>query len=77
LLLSAHRHGAQEMQDQHCAACTLVRHSPVVSSVTIAAVAPGVCYRLIEPGPRLPVTHLHQSPQAGRAPPSPALGIEA
>jgi hypothetical protein len=77
MLLSAHRHGAQELQDQHCAACTLVRHSPIISTVTIAAVAPDVAKPATEYGPILPVTRLRQSPQAGRAPPAPPLGIEA
>jgi hypothetical protein len=77
LVLSAHRHGAQELQDQNCAACILVRHSPVLAAVTIAAVAPDVAKPAVECGPILPVTGLRQSPQAGRAPPARPPGIAA
>jgi hypothetical protein len=77
LLASAHRHAAQEMQDQHCAACVLVRHSPAVSTIAITTVTPAVCDRLAEPAPRLPDAERQQSPEAGRAPPSPASGLEA
>ena len=77
MLLSAHRHGVRELQDQHCAACTLVRHSPIISTVTIAAVAPEVARPATEFGPVLPVTRIQQRPHAGRAPPAPPLGIEA
>jgi len=77
LLVSAHRHAAQELQDQHCAACVLVRHSPAASTVVIATVTPDICDRVVEPEPHLPSARRHQSPQAGRAPPSHALGFEA
>ena len=77
LLASAHRHAAQEMQDQHCAACVLVRHSPAVSTIAITTVTPDVRDRLVEPEPRLPESRRHQSPAAGRAPPSHAIGLEA
>jgi len=77
LLASAHRHATQETQDQRCAACVLVRHSPAVSTIAITTVTPVVCDRLAEPEPRIPDTHRQQSPEAGRAPPSHAIGLEA
>jgi len=77
LVLSAHRHGSQEMQGQQCTACTLVRHSPVISSVGVATLAPDVCNRVAERKPSLPLTPRRPSPRAGRAPPSFVLGLEA
>jgi hypothetical protein len=76
LLLAAHRHATQEVQEQHCAACALVRHSPAVVTVALATVAPNVCHQLVEPAPYLLPRRLDRLPQTGRAPPSHALGLE-
>jgi len=77
LLFSGHHHAAQEMQTQQCAVCTLVRHAPTVVTVVLASVAPTVCDRVVEPARHVPGACLHRLPQAGRAPPSRTLELDA